>query len=135
MFSLFIPNENYFYNDTNEELIKKEICFVCWLPGEKDNIVKRLSDFPHINIACKCKPIIHKLCIDDWISKSSSCPICRTKINSNSKQKYSIYYIKFVKITIYTLKFIMYLYCLNFMCMYFHSIYIFIFFGDDTDIY
>jgi hypothetical protein len=92
-----------------------------------------LSDFPHINITCKCKPIIHKLCIDDWISKSSSCPICRTKILS--KQKYSIYYIKFVKITIYTLKFILYMYWLNFMCMYFYSIYIFIFFGDDTDIY
>ena len=133
MFSLFIPNEKYFYNDSNEELTKSEICLVCWLPSERDNIIKRLSVFPHINITCNCNPTIHKLCIDDWISKSSSCPICRKKIVL--REKYSFYYIKFVKITIYTLKFMLYMYWFSFICMYFHSIYIFIFFGDDTDIY
>jgi hypothetical protein len=133
MFSLFIPNETFFYSDINEHPIEKDICFICWMPNEKDNMIKKLSDFSHITITCKCKPQIHQLCLNNWISKHTSCPICRTKIIV-SKQQYLTYY-NFVKYTTYSLKLLFYINLLNFMYNFFYNIYILTFFDDYTDIY
>jgi hypothetical protein len=133
MFSLFIPNETFFYSDINEHSIEKDICFICWMPNEKDNMIKKLSDFSHITITCKCRPKIHEWCLNNWISKNTSCPICRTKIIV-SKQQYLTYY-NFVKYTTYSLKLLFYINLLNFMYNFFYNIYILTFFDDYTDIY
>jgi hypothetical protein len=130
----FISNEYYFYNDTNELLIEKDICLICWLPTETDNVIKRLSDFAHINITCKCKPMIHQLCINDWISKNPSCPICRTPI-FYSNQNYLTYYHKFIKYNTYLIKIIFYMNLLYFIYVFLYNIYIFTFFEQCTDIY
>ena len=60
--------------------IEEELCLICWHPTEKNNIIKKLPDFPDVSMSCKCSPYIHKLCFNNWISKHNSCPICRTKI-------------------------------------------------------
>lgn len=138
MFSLFIPNEFFFYSDINEneneneKLIEKDVCFICWFPSEKDNIIKKLSNFSHISIACKCKPNVHELCLNIWINKNTSCPICRTKIEINKKY---LNYNNFVTIFIYSLKLLFYINLLNFMYIFFNNIYIVTFFDDYTDIY
>lgn len=68
--------------DTNNYLInnQKDTCLICWMPTEENNEVKKLSNFSHINIICNCQPKIHYLCLNSWIHKNSSCPICRKKI-------------------------------------------------------
>lgn len=58
-----------------------DLCLICWLPNEETNEIKLLTDFSHINPKCKCKPKIHTLCINEWIKKSTTCPICRTNMN------------------------------------------------------
>ena len=131
MFSLFISNEYYFYNDANELLIEKDICLICWLPSETNNVIKRLSDFSHINITCKCKPMLHQLCINDWISKNPSCPICRTPIVYSNQA----YYHKFIKYNTYLIKIIFYMNLLYFIYVFLYNIYMFTFFEQCTDIY
>ena len=138
MFSLFIQNEHYFYNDINEEnSIEKDICVICWTHTEKDNIIKKLSDFTHITVTCKCNPKIHELCLNYWINKNMSCPICRTKI-FNPKQKYLTYYIHFVKYTKYSFRILcainLLFHLILFMYMIFENFYI-TFFDNFTDIY
>ena len=40
-----------------------------------------MKNFSHIISICDCNPQIHLTCINNWLSKSSSCPICRKNIN------------------------------------------------------
>jgi hypothetical protein len=55
-------------------------CFICFMPYEENNPIKMLSEFPYIIQKCKCNTNIHLLCLTNWIHKTQSCPICRTKI-------------------------------------------------------
>ena len=54
-------------------------CFICFMPYEQHNQIKMLSKFSHIIQNCKCNVNIHLLCLNNWIKKTQSCPICRTK--------------------------------------------------------
>ena len=109
--------------------IEEELCLICWQPTEKNNIIKKLSHFSDVSISCKCSPYIHQLCLNNWIGKYNSCPICRTKIynynlntfNTLTKCKY-MYYI-FPLYLIYLIYFI-----------YFYINILFLF-DDYTDIY
>ena len=67
--------------------IEEDVCLICWQPTEKNNIIKKISDFSDVSISCNCRPYIHQLCFRNWISKNNSCPICRAKIY-NYQQKY-----------------------------------------------
>lgn len=107
-FSLISSYENFCKNindedkdkDTNNYLInnQKDTCLICWMPTDENNELKKLSNFLHINIICDCQPKIHYLCLNIWISKNSSCPICRKKISiktlnlKNSTMFEKIYY-------------------------------------------
>lgn len=75
------------YDETNNGL---DICLICWTPTKPDNHLKKLSDFSHINVFCNCQPKIHYLCLNNWITKNSSCPICRKKITLKISKKTTI---------------------------------------------
>ncbi|KAI4355498.1 hypothetical protein L6164_004264 [Bauhinia variegata] len=47
-------------------------CSICLTAFEEDDCVRQLSS---------CKHMFHKVCIDQWLSFHSGCPICRTKID------------------------------------------------------
>jgi len=121
MFSLIIQNEYYFYNDIDDKLNEKDICFICWLPNEEDNEIKQLSEFSHINIICKCNPKIHQLCLNNWISQNlscPSCPICRRKINLDQTHLKSYYKIfkhnNLIKLIFYVnIIYFIYIFCNN----------------------
>jgi len=83
-FPVYSTSEYYSNNDiSNNKLIDKndDICLICWLPQEKHNEIKLLSEFLHIKINCNCKPKLHYTCINEWIKQTQTCPICRTQIN------------------------------------------------------
>lgn len=84
----FIDNEpinnNYFKNcnEINEKLCKStkikkgdailnENCFICM---EQYNLCELKRELP------TCKHYFHKKCIDKWIKKKASCPICRDEL-------------------------------------------------------
>ena len=63
----------------NDEQTNK-LCLICWLPSNKNETIQNMKTISHIVVICDCNPIFHKKCLDIWINKTSSCPICRKKI-------------------------------------------------------
>jgi len=55
----------------NNDTIIEENCFICM---EKYNINEYKRQLP------LCKHYFHKKCIDKWLKRNASCPICRDKI-------------------------------------------------------
>jgi len=118
--------------------IEEDLCLICWQPTEKNNIIKKLSDFSDVSISCKCSPYIHQLCINNWISKNNSCPICRTKIYNYNLNTFNTFN-TFNTLTKckYIIKFMYYifpLYLIYFIYFYINILFLF----DDftyTDIY
>ena len=110
-FPVFLSNEYYSDEDIQDNItiFEKDICIICWMPDEKNNEVKHLSEFSHIITTCKCQPTIHSLCLDSWIIQNSSCPICRTKIsihilNSNKRNILTNVYVNSIKYIRYFFK-------------------------------
>jgi hypothetical protein len=69
-------------------------CFICFMPYEQNNPIKMLSEFSHIIQKCKCNSRIHLLCLNNWIQKKQSCPICRTKCIYLENPNLQKYYVK-----------------------------------------
>ncbi|GBM91820.1 hypothetical protein AVEN_15699-1 [Araneus ventricosus] len=61
-------------NDSKVEHVstKKENCFICLEDYDK----KSASFLP-------CSHSFHPQCIEGWLGKKNSCPVCRTKVNNN----------------------------------------------------
>ena len=53
--------------------------------AKSNNTVQNMKTISHIVVICDCNPIFHKKCLDIWINKTSSCPICRKKITITSE--------------------------------------------------
>ena len=76
MLQNFIENKCFNIKKVNHNNYE---CFICFMPHEKNNPIKMLSEFSHIIQKCKCNARIHLLCLNNWIQQKQSCPICRTK--------------------------------------------------------
>jgi hypothetical protein len=129
-FSVFSSSEYYSDEDIDNKLVidEDQLCLICWLPNEESNEIKLLSDFSHIKPKCKCKPKLHALCINEWIKKSPSCPICRTKLNiivltSDKKNMFISCYIKCCIYSIKLLRFGCYASFINLLCLLFYNVY------------
>ena len=129
-FSVFSSSEYYSEHDISNDISidEDDVCLICWLPEEEQNEIKLLSDFSHIKLNCKCKPKLHSTCINDWINKSTTCPICRTKLNiiiftTNHENIISNFYIICISYTAQLLKFISYVSFINLLCILFYNIY------------
>lgn len=70
----------YFNYETNKQ------CMICWDYSNKNNVIRQMQNFSYTNIDCKCNPTLHYTCLETWIDKTSSCPICRKKIMCNKLQ-------------------------------------------------
>uniref|UniRef100_T1J8S4 RING-type domain-containing protein n=1 Tax=Strigamia maritima TaxID=126957 RepID=T1J8S4_STRMM len=53
-----------------------EVCVICLLEQKCGQLVK---DLP-------CSHVFHSECIDTWLEKNHSCPLCRTDLRQNSIQ-------------------------------------------------
>lgn len=63
----------------NDEQTNK-LCLICWLPSNKNETIQNMKAISHIVVICDCNPMFHKNCLDEWINKTASCPICRKKL-------------------------------------------------------
>ena len=88
----FIENKCFNIKKVNHDNYEID-CFICFMPYEQNNPIKMLSDFSHIIQKCKCNAKIHLLCLNNWIQKIQSCPICRTKCTSLQKSNLRKYYV------------------------------------------
>jgi hypothetical protein len=92
-------------------------CFICFMPYEQNNPIKMLTEFSHITLKCKCNANIHLLCLNNWIQKTRSCPICRTKC-IRLQETYKYYMICVIIINIYVFIIIAYLYIYIFVYLF-----------------
>jgi hypothetical protein len=156
-FSIFPDSEYYFDEDKEREtdrekdcdiykcVDEEDICLICWNPGNKQNEINILTEFSHIKSKCKCKPKLHTLCINEWIKKSPTCPICRTKLNiiiftTDGKNIFLNCYIKCLSYTVGLLRFLCYVSFLNiFFLIFYNTIYIYYmsnnYYDDNYNIY
>lgn len=112
-------DEEYTNNNDND------LCLICWLPKEKNNDIKLLTDFSNIKVNCECNPKIHYLCLNDWITKTKSCPICRKEIkfvivSSNNKNVILYFFTEYI---IYFLRILCYSSLINLFCLLFYNTY------------
>jgi hypothetical protein len=108
---------NYFDSDNdNDDILPKTIscenninscnneCIICLESSNSSTIIIKLTNAilitnDEINTFkknCKCESNIHQICLDEWVKKNNSCPICRTKfdaiIGRNIKEEYNFFY-------------------------------------------
>ncbi|HYE72373.1 MAG TPA: RING-H2 finger protein, partial [Blastocatellia bacterium] len=58
--------------DTASESGDKDVCVICQDDFQANDLVKRLN----------CRHMFHAQCIDAWLERSSSCPICNGDVRS-----------------------------------------------------
>ena len=86
-------------------------CLICLLPSNKKDVIKKMNEFLNINIKCNCNPNLHYNCLEKWIDKTHSCPICRkyvsydpvnsdTSVNLVNYVTHNIYINKFNMLTL-----------------------------------
>lgn len=69
--------------EEKNEQIQNEPCIVCL--EQTDNKMNKLyfknsTETDFLKKTCQCECYIHKKCLNLWINKDSSCPICREEI-------------------------------------------------------
>ena len=57
------------YKKIKSNSILNSSCLIC---------LDHYIDNDKIRVLSKCKHIYHKICIDKWVQKNNTCPICRT---------------------------------------------------------
>lgn len=148
-FSIFPSSEYYSDEDRDCEPIplidQEDICLICWNPGNKQNQINILTNFPHIKPKCKCNPKLHTLCINEWIKKTPTCPICRTKMNIiiftiDGKNIFLNCYVKCLSYTVELLRILCYASFLNiFFIIFYNTVRIYYmankYYEDDYEIY
>jgi hypothetical protein len=138
-FSIFSSSEYYSDEDrhcnTDPCIDKDDICLICWLPGDSQNQINILTNFSNIKPKCKCKPKLHKLCIDEWIKKSPTCPICRTKMNTiiftDGKNMFVSCYMKCMSYTVFLLRLLCYASFLNLLLIIFYNTFFIYYMAND----
>lgn len=82
MYSICYTSSEKYEDDTN--VIKDDetnnICLICWVPSVDNSIVLKMKEYPNIITICNCNAEFHSSCLEEWIEKTHSCPICRKKI-------------------------------------------------------
>jgi hypothetical protein len=68
--------------DFSEKVFDNEdlCCIICLEIDTSFNKIKNMQSISSINLFCNCNVYIHEYCLDSWIKKTKTCPICLTKI-------------------------------------------------------
>jgi hypothetical protein len=77
-----LHNHLDFDHDFIDDQVKDNVCVVCF--DKSDDVLSKLcfknSENLELQKVCSCNCCIHQKCLDPWIYKSQSCPICRKKM-------------------------------------------------------
>jgi hypothetical protein len=71
--------------EKNEDLLKDGVCVICL---EETNTKLSMCSFLNLeNVSlkkiCSCDCLVHQKCLNPWLYKNQSCPICRKKMSSS----------------------------------------------------
>lgn len=74
-----IKREDETFQNNNKN--NSEECIICLENSSILNEVHCLQLTNIIHITCQCNVFIHDKCLEKWVNKYNSCPICRTPYN------------------------------------------------------
>jgi len=79
-----LHNHLDFDHDFIDDQVKDNVCVVCF--DQSDSFLSTLyfknSENLELQKICCCDCCIHQKCLDPWIYKSQSCPICRKNMGA-----------------------------------------------------
>jgi len=61
-------------------------CVICLKSIRTSNSLTRLSNY--FKTYCECNYYYHSRCINAWVNRKSTCPICRSSLHNNIFTKY-----------------------------------------------
>ena len=83
-YSICTSDENeqlyLYYNLINKNNIQENLCIICWSKNEINDKLYFIKDFNKYIVSCNCNVLMHSNCLNEWIEKTNSCPICRKNI-------------------------------------------------------
>jgi hypothetical protein len=83
-YTIHTSDENeqfYLYNNLiNKNVSQEKLCIICWLKNESNDQLYFIKDFDKYIVSCNCNVLMHSNCLNEWIQKTNSCPICRKDI-------------------------------------------------------
>ena len=108
MYSILYTSSEYYENGQDYTVIEEDetnkLCLICLLPSKEHNVIQKMKEFSDIYSVCNCDPSFHYDCLEDWMNRTSSCPICRTKITLN-KLVSSNNYLKVITVFVFCFNF------------------------------
>lgn len=89
-------DNNFSESESNNLEIYKEInayeCIICLEKNSKKFAIVKLTNAliknekdDRLEKKCLCESFIHQYCLNKWVKKNESCPICREKFNEIAK--------------------------------------------------
>lgn len=90
------------------------VCLICWMPSQFNNPVKCIKENSYILSDCQCNALFHNNCLNQWIDKTSSCPICRKFVTIN-KINCIAYIFVLLNTVVIVLQLILFVYLINFI--------------------
>jgi hypothetical protein len=143
MYYFLYTSSDYYEPDINQEqsVDKVEVdnvCLICWLPNNTKTPVKNMKEFTFIITSCDCNALFHDKCLNQWLTNSTSCPICRKIVIKNTIQncpnyiiiKGFIFYFFFFNYTSVILQITNFISIINLFIFYIYTIFIFYHFGN-----
>ena len=130
MYGIIYTSDQYYDNNTQlDPLIESnKECIICWLTSSEVTHVKCMKNHFFFVSSCNCNAYIHDTCLQKWINKQSSCPICRTKIfvniieNKDYYIKIRAYFVILLNNTFYVLKMLSFFSMVNLFFLLFYNI-------------
>jgi len=124
-YTIYTSDENeqfYIYqnkiNKNTTKNIQENLCIICWSKNEINDELFYIKNLDKYIVTCNCNVLMHVDCLDIWIQKTNSCPICRKNITYNENHlKIITYYIIGYNYIIKLLRFATILSILNFICL------------------
>lgn len=74
-----LPQQKYYKGMVQSDDDDDPICVVCQLEFEEGEDVRQLP--------CEGKHVFHKECVDIWLKKNDTCPLCKTHFSDKGKER------------------------------------------------
>lgn len=88
---MYFTTLNHYDDDVLYNLLNAndEKCIICWETNTHNEVqrMKQILVLSEFSKPCKCNGFFHYDCLLNWINKTNSCPICRSRLFTALEKK------------------------------------------------